>query len=85
MTGSGKEKLGVIPDRVFALEFGDKGERILCFLEGDRGTMPVERAKHDASSIARKLHAYALTWKAGSQDADQHRELCLLASECRNR
>ncbi len=65
VTGSGKEKLGVIPDRVFALEFGSKGERILCFLEADRGTMPVERAKHDASSIARKLHAYALTWKAG--------------------
>jgi DNA-binding Lrp family transcriptional regulator len=63
--GSGKEKLGVIPDRVFALESGDKGERILYFLEADRGTMPVERAKRDASSIARKLHAYALTWKAG--------------------
>ncbi len=56
VTGSGKEKLGVIPDRVFALESGDKGERILCFLEADRGTMPVGRAKHDASSIARKLH-----------------------------
>ena len=61
VTGSGKKKFGVIPDRVFALESGDKGERILCFLEADRGTMPVERAKHDASSIARKLHAYALT------------------------
>ena len=65
VTGSGKEKLGVIPDRVFALESDDNGERILCFLEADRGTMPVERAKHDSSSIARKLHAYALTWKAG--------------------
>jgi len=54
-----------IPDRVFALESGDKGERILCFLEADRGTMPVERAKHDASSIARKLLAYAQTWKTG--------------------
>ena len=65
VTGSGKEKLGVIPDRVFALQFGDNGERVLCFLEADRGTMPVDRAKHDASSISRKLHAYALTWKAG--------------------
>ena len=65
VTGSGKDKLGVISDRVFAMEFGDNRERILCFLEADRGTMPVERAKHDASSIARKLHAYALTWKAG--------------------
>jgi DNA-binding Lrp family transcriptional regulator len=65
VTGSGKEKFGVIPDRVFALESGDKGERTLCFLEADRGTMPVDRAKHDASSISRKFHAYALTWKAG--------------------
>ncbi len=65
VTGSGNEKLGVIPDRVFALESGDKGERILCFLEADRGTMPVERAKHDATSIARKLYAYSLTWKVG--------------------
>ena len=46
-------------------EFADKRERILCFLEADRGTMPVERAQHDASSIARKLYAYAMTWKTG--------------------
>jgi hypothetical protein len=65
VTGSGKEKLGVIPDRVFALESDDSGERILCFLEADRGTMPVTRAKHGASSIARKFDAYARTWKAG--------------------
>jgi DNA-binding Lrp family transcriptional regulator len=39
VTGSAGEKLGVIPDRVFALESNDKGERILCFLEADRGTM----------------------------------------------
>lgn len=64
VTGSGNGKLVVIPDRVFALEFGDKGERLLCFLEADRGTMPVKRVKHDASSIARKLHAYSQTWKA---------------------
>ena len=65
VTVFGNQKLGVIPDRVFALESPDNGERILCFLEADRGTMPVERAKHDASSIARKLQAYAQTWKAG--------------------
>ena len=65
VTVSGKGKLGVIPDRVFALEFTDTHERILCFLEADRGTMPVERSKHAASSITRKLHAYAATWNAG--------------------
>jgi hypothetical protein len=87
VTGSGGEKLGVIPDRVFALEFGDKSERILCFLEADRGTMPVERAKHDASSIARKLHAYALTWKAGIHRSrfgiSRVRVLTVTSSECR--
>ncbi len=62
---SGSGKLGVIPDRVFALEFTETRERILCFLEADRGTMPVERAKHGTSSILRKLQAYAATWKAG--------------------
>ena len=65
VSGSGKEKLGVIPDRVFTLEHRENGERILCFLEADRGTMPVERTNNDASSIMRKLQAYALTWKAG--------------------
>jgi len=45
--------------------FTDTHESILCFLEADRGTMPVERTKHSASSITRKLHAYAATWKAG--------------------
>jgi hypothetical protein len=79
VTGSGKEKLGVIPDRVFALESGDKGGRILCFLEADRGTMPVERATHDGSSIARNLHAYALTWKPASTAPDSARRafVCL--------
>jgi len=64
VTVSGKGKLGVIPDRVFVLEFDAPRERILCFLEADRGTMPVERTKHSASSITRKLHAYAAIWKA---------------------
>jgi DNA-binding Lrp family transcriptional regulator len=65
VTGSGREKLAVIPDRVFALEYGYNRERILCFLEADRGTMPVERAKDGVSCIARKFRAYAQTWKAG--------------------
>lgn len=39
-------KLGVIPDRVFALEYSDQNgqmQRVYYFLEADRGTMPVER------------------------------------------
>lgn len=65
VTVPGKGKIGVIPDRVFVLEFRGKNERIVCFLEADRGTMPIERTKHDVSSIARKFQGYALTWKAG--------------------
>jgi len=65
VTVSGKGKLSVIPDCVFALEFTETHERILCFLEADRGTMPVERAKGGASSISRKIDAYARSWKAG--------------------
>jgi len=58
-------KLGVIPDRVFALEFPDKdGERARAyfFLEADRGTMPVKRRNLSQTSFHRKLLAYEVTW-----------------------
>lgn len=61
-TVSGKEKLGIIPDRVFALESVERGDRILCFLEADCGTMPVRRATLETSSFARKLLAYQASW-----------------------
>ncbi|MGC3990846.1 MAG: replication-relaxation family protein [Chthoniobacteraceae bacterium] len=57
------EKVCVIPDCVFVLESADKAKRILCFLEADRGTMPVVRFKFNVSSILRKIRSYALTWK----------------------
>lgn len=53
-------KCGVIPDRVFGLEF--KGERVLYFLEADRATMPVTRGNLDQTSVYRKLLAYEATW-----------------------
>ncbi len=65
VTVSGKEKLGVIPDRVFALEFAESGERILCFLEADRGTMPIHRPRLDGSCFERKFLAYEATWVRG--------------------
>ena len=43
---NGGPKLGVIPDRVFALEFPEGSgatRRIHFFLEADQGTMPVQR------------------------------------------
>ena len=58
-------KLGVIPDRVFALEYTDqKGQeqRLYYFLEADRGTMPVVRQKLSQTSFYRKLIAYEATW-----------------------
>ena len=58
-------KLGVIPDRVFALEYADQTgrvQRVNYFLEADRGTMPVVREKLTQSSFYRKLLAYEATW-----------------------
>lgn len=54
-------KLGVVPDRVFGLEFPD-GDRAFYFLEADRGTMPVVRKNLSQTSIYRKLLAYEATW-----------------------
>lgn len=57
--------LGVVPDRVFALEHsGENGqpERVHFFLEADRGTMPVVRSGLTQTSFYRKLIAYEATW-----------------------
>ena len=58
-------RLGVIPDRVFALEYPDhtgKVQRVHFFLEADRGTMPVKRRNLSQTSFYRKLVAYEATW-----------------------
>ena len=58
-------RLGVIPDRVFALEYTDQSsqvQRVYYFLEADRGTMPVVRKKLSQTSFYRKLLAYEATW-----------------------
>jgi hypothetical protein len=60
-----KIHLGIIPDRVFALEFSDVDgnlSRAFFFLEADRGTMPVQRQNITQTSFYRKLLAYAETW-----------------------
>ncbi len=58
----GRLKFGVIPDRVFALEFPDASQRKVFFLEADRGTMPVMRRTFSQTSFYRKLLAYEATW-----------------------
>jgi hypothetical protein len=58
-------KLGVVPDRAFALEFPDasgNNQRAYFFLEADRGTMPVKRRTLSQTSFTRKLLAYEATW-----------------------
>lgn len=58
--------LGVIPDRVFGLEFQNKSgatDRCFFFLEADRGTMPVKRQGLTQTSFYRKLLAYEATWE----------------------
>jgi len=58
-------RLGVIPDRVFALEYTNENsqlERVHFFLEADRGTMPVIRSGLTQTSFYRKLIAYEATW-----------------------
>jgi len=58
-------RLGVIPDRVFALDFPDASgspTRAFFFLEADRGTMPVTRRHLSQTSFRRKLLAYEATW-----------------------
>ena len=62
---NGGQKLGVIPDRVFALDFPDangQNQRVHFFLEADRGTMPVVRRNLSQTSFRRKLLAYEATW-----------------------
>lgn len=62
--GSGT-RLGVIPDRVFALQYSGQNRqtgRAYFFLEADRGTMPVIRSNYSQTSFYRKLLAYEATW-----------------------
>jgi len=57
--------LGIVPDRVFALEYPDDAaemQRVYFFLEADRGTMPVVRSGLTQTSFFRKLLAYEATW-----------------------
>ena len=70
--GRNARGVGVIPDKVFALERSDRppGEnRSFFFLEIDRATMSVLTKNLDKSSIYKKLRGYLATWKG-----EVHRE-----------
>jgi DNA-binding Lrp family transcriptional regulator len=88
LTLEGRKKLGVIPDRVFALEFSNlpsDRNRAYFFLEADRATMPVIRANLGLSSFYRKFLAYEATWtqKVHSTQFGFHRfrVLCVTTSQ----
>jgi hypothetical protein len=55
-----RQRIGVIPDRVFGLEYN--GKHCWYCLEADRGTMPITRDNLDQTSFQRKLLAYEATW-----------------------
>jgi hypothetical protein len=62
---SSEVRLGVVPDRVFAMEYMNRAgswDRAFFFLEADRGTMPVRRRNLSQTSFYRKLLAYEATW-----------------------
>jgi hypothetical protein len=64
----GGVKLGIAPDRAFALDYADPDDerkRAFFFLEADRGTMPIVRKNLSQSSFYRKLLAYEATWSQG--------------------
>ncbi len=68
VTVDGNVRLGLVPDRVFALERvreDSSVDRAYFFLEADRGTMPVTRRSLAQTSFARKLIAYEATWSQG--------------------
>ena len=57
----GKRRVGVVPDKVFALEVTQPDGRIehtQYFLEADRGTMPISRSNQKGTSLRRKLESY---------------------------
>lgn len=57
--------VGLVPDRIFALEFPDTQQRAYFFLEADRATMPVTRSSLEQTSVFRKLLGYHQAWKQG--------------------
>jgi hypothetical protein len=64
--GRDRETLGLIPDKMFALQFANRPsgrETAYFFLEADRATMPVARRDLGRSSLRQKLLAYYETWR----------------------
>ncbi len=65
----GEKEAAVVPDAVFVIESTTEDSRIVCCVEADRGTMPIERRSLKLSSIRRKLLWYADLWAGGKFQA----------------
>ena len=52
------DDVGLVPDRVFGLQFNDTRKRAYFFLEADRGTMPIARNNLYQSSMQKKFLGY---------------------------
>ena len=63
--GGKSKRVGVLPDRAFALQSPTTGEQTFYFLEADGGTMPIRRRSLEQTSIWRKYLAYEATWSQG--------------------
>ena len=57
-----RERIPVYPDALFILQSLSDGGRVHCFLEADRGTMPVKR-------FITKLRGYWHYWRTGQAEA----------------
>jgi hypothetical protein len=51
-------EIGIIPDKVFGLDFHQARKRSYFFLEADRGTMPIMRANLRQTSFHQKILGY---------------------------
>ena len=56
------ERIPIAPDALFILQSLTDGGRIHCFLEADRGTMPIPR-------FITKLRGYFAYWRSGQAEA----------------
>lgn len=59
--GTSTARIPICPDMTLAVEGTDKN-RLLLFVEADRGTMPIIRRSLGQTSFMRKLLAYEGTW-----------------------
>ncbi|MBI5771955.1 MAG: replication-relaxation family protein [Verrucomicrobia bacterium] len=56
-------RVGLVPDGLFVLAPRESSDRVLCFVEADRATMPIRRRSLHQTSVWRKLLAYAACWE----------------------